>query len=70
MNISKKIPTLPQHAPLKWVGPDYGAKNQWTSNESGKHILLPEDRKYIQVVGNFIYYARSVEPTTSVDFAT
>ena len=66
-----KIPTRPQHAPHKWERPNYGAKNQWAANESDKPILPTEDRKYIQkVVGNFLCYERSVEPTMLVELGT
>ena len=48
-----------------------GAKTQWEGNDSDKPILPHEDIKYIQmVVGNFLYYARAVDPIMLVDLVT
>ena len=63
----QKIPTHPQYATHKWEQPDYGAKHQWEPNESDKTILQTENRIHIQkLVGDFIYYEKSVGPTMLV----
>ena len=69
MNINTKSPHAPQHAPHKLEISYYGYKYQWEKNDSNKPIILPEDIKYIQnVVGDFPYYERAVDPTMMVAF--
>ena len=61
--MANKTPDTPE----KWEVPDYGFKNQWSSNESDKTILPPEYIIFIyKVVGKFLYYAREVEPNMLV----
>ena len=56
------IPNRPQHAPSKYVQPEYGTKIQLAKER--QHTLTPEQQKQIQkVCGMFLYYARAVDPT-------
>jgi hypothetical protein len=51
------------HNPTKYAPPNYGAKIQY-SDEDSSPLLPPNKIKFIQkVCGNLLYYARTVDPT-------
>ena len=55
-------PSRPQHAPSKYIPPNYGKKEQEVQER--EFTLTKEKQKQIQkVCGTFLYYARAVDPT-------
>jgi hypothetical protein len=56
-------PARPEHAPLTWNPPIYGAKTQYMEDETTSPALSDKDvNKLQQLTGTLLYYARSVDP--------
>lgn len=53
----------PIHAPSKYIPPDYGIKKQREHIDTGRPMTPVEKKRLQQVVGVFLYYVRSVDPT-------
>lgn len=60
-------PTKPQHNPVKFIQPEYGAKIQYDNEADTSDKLDRKDQKRIQeILGTLLYYARAVDPTLLV----
>ena len=54
----------PQHAPHRWTPPNYGQRIQYAKSPDTEPVLNKTETTYIQsVTGDFLYYARAVDPT-------
>ena len=57
-------PKIPQYAPHRWSFPAYGKRLQMAPDTYNSDIFDKKATKRIQsIVGNMLYYARSVDPT-------
>ena len=57
-------PTIPQHAPHKWVPITYGKQiHQTEVDDTTPHLSSLETRHIQKIVGTFLYYARAVDNT-------
>ena len=55
----------PQYAPHRWNQPIYGHQVQYTVEPDDSEKLDAKGKRFVQsIVGTFLYYAQSVEPTT------
>ena len=58
------VPKTKQNPPHPHVAPQYGAKEQYTTEEDTSPLLNKEEAKYVQAVaGTLLYYARVVYNT-------
>ena len=64
-------PTKPQHSPHQWNKPNYGAKQQFATDEDTTAPLdAPAIRQVQQITGMLLYYARAVDSTLLVTLGT
>ena len=60
-------PKRPQHAPSKWVAPQYGATIQMATPEDDSPPLEKAMvTRIMEIIGVFLYYARAVDNTMQV----
>ncbi len=58
------MPKIKQNSPHPHVAPQYGAKEQYTTEEDTSPLLNKEEAKYVQAVtGTLLYYAWAVDNT-------
>jgi hypothetical protein len=56
-------PKQPQHTPLRYITPVYGAKTQYATKDETPPITAKKCLTVQKVTGSFLYYARAVDPT-------
>jgi hypothetical protein len=58
------VPKTKQNSPHPHVAPQYGVKEQYTTEKDSSPLLNKEEAKYVQAVaGTLLYYARVVDNT-------
>ncbi len=58
------MPKTKQNSQHPHVAPQYGAKEQYTTEEDTSPLLTKEEAKYVQAVaGTLLYYAQAVDST-------
>jgi hypothetical protein len=64
LRFKHNVPKTKQNSPHPHVAPQYGAKEQYTTEEDTSPLLNKEEAKYVQAVaGTLLYYARVVDNT-------